>query len=136
MKELYEKMKLLLSCIQYNIHLWNICGDLKVIVLLVGMQLDFTRFCCFLCEWDFDTIDCHCCLKEWYRCEQFQLGQKDIRNEPLVHLKKIILLSLHVTKSFVKVLGNDGKAFYYLLQNSPKICESKIKEGNFVGPQM
>jgi len=39
-KELYEKMKLLLSWIQYNIHFWNTCGDLKVIVLLVGMQLD------------------------------------------------------------------------------------------------
>jgi len=135
MKELYEKVKLL-SCVQYNIYLWNTCGDLKVIVLLVGMQLAFTRFCCFLCEWDFGTKDCHCCMKEWYRCEQFQPGQKDIRNEPLVHLKKIFLLSLHVTKSFVKVLDHDGKAFHYLLQNSPQISETKIREGNFFGPQM
>jgi hypothetical protein len=92
----------------------------------------FTRFCCFLCEWDFGTKDCHCCVKEWYGCEKFEPGQKDTRNVPLVHLKKIFLLSLHMTKSFVKVLDHDGKAFQYLLQNSQQISETKIKEGTWL----
>jgi hypothetical protein len=37
-------------------------------------------------------------------------------------------------KKFFKVLDFDGRAFQYLLQNSPQISESRIKEGNFVGP--
>lgn len=26
--------------------------NLKVVALLLGMQLDYTKYCCFLCEWD------------------------------------------------------------------------------------
>ena len=52
MKECYENMKLLLDKIQYEKYNWNICGDLKVIALLLGLQLGYTKSCCFLCEWD------------------------------------------------------------------------------------
>ena len=52
MKETYESMKLLLQKIKYEEHKWNICCDLKVVALLPGMQLGYTKFCCFLCEWD------------------------------------------------------------------------------------
>jgi len=52
MKEYYENMKLLLENIQYEKHNWNNCGDLKVTALLLGLQLSYTKVCCFLCEWD------------------------------------------------------------------------------------
>jgi hypothetical protein len=45
-------MKLLLEKIHYEKYKWNICGDLKVIALLLGLQLGNTNYCCFLCEWD------------------------------------------------------------------------------------
>jgi len=45
-------MKLLLEKIQYRKHNWNICGYLKVIAVLLGLQLGYTKFCYFLCEWD------------------------------------------------------------------------------------
>ena len=51
MKETYESMKLLLQKIRYKKHESNIWGDLKVVALLLGMQLGYTKFCCFLCEW-------------------------------------------------------------------------------------
>ena len=51
-KEYYENMELLLKKTQYEKHNWNICGDLKVTVLLFGLQLGHTKVCCFLCEWD------------------------------------------------------------------------------------
>jgi hypothetical protein len=142
-KELYEKMKLLLNCIQYNIHLWNTCGDLKVVVLLVGMQLDFTRFCCFFCEWDFGTKDCHCCVKEWYRCESFQPGQKDFRNEqPLVHLKKIFFTFCTCDKEFCQSSGPWWKGISLSAAEFPtnqwnqnqrgKLCwSSDVKDKNF-----
>jgi hypothetical protein len=31
---------------------WNICADLKIIGLLLGLQLGDTTFPCFLSEWD------------------------------------------------------------------------------------
>jgi hypothetical protein len=37
-KEFYENMKLLLEKIQREKYNWNLCGDLKVIALLVGLQ--------------------------------------------------------------------------------------------------
>jgi len=52
MKESYESMKLLLGKIKYDEFKWKLCGDLKVVALLLGMKLGYTKYCCFLCEWD------------------------------------------------------------------------------------
>ena len=43
MKETYINMKVLLNSINYNEHKWKICGDLKVIAILLGMQLGYTK---------------------------------------------------------------------------------------------
>ena len=51
-KETYENLKIVLEKIQYDKYCWTICCDLKVIALLMGLQLCYTKFCCFLCEWD------------------------------------------------------------------------------------
>jgi hypothetical protein len=48
MKESYENMKLLLKKIQYEKYKWNICGNLKVTALLLGLQLGYTKFGCFM----------------------------------------------------------------------------------------
>jgi hypothetical protein len=50
MKESYANMKLLLENIQDEKYNWKIYGDLKVITLFLGLQLRYTKFCCFLCE--------------------------------------------------------------------------------------
>lgn len=52
MKETYETMCHILQAIKYENHCWRICGDLKVIGLLMGLQSGFTKFPCFLCLWD------------------------------------------------------------------------------------
>jgi hypothetical protein len=41
MKQLYENMELLLSCVRYNKYCWNIYGYLKVVALLLGMLLGY-----------------------------------------------------------------------------------------------
>ena len=43
-------MKLLLEKIQHEKYYYNICGDLKVTALLLGLQLGYVRICCCLCE--------------------------------------------------------------------------------------
>jgi hypothetical protein len=45
-------MKLLLEKIHSEKHKWNMCGNLKVIALLLGLQLGYTKYFCFLCEWN------------------------------------------------------------------------------------
>jgi len=44
-----DSMKQLLQYIKYDTY---ICADLKVIALLLGLQLGYTKFPCFLCKWD------------------------------------------------------------------------------------
>jgi hypothetical protein len=51
-KESDDSMKQLLQYIKYDTFRWKICADLKVIALLLGQQLGYTKFSCFLCEWD------------------------------------------------------------------------------------
>ncbi len=51
-KESYESMKLMFGKIKYDEFKWKLCGDLKVVALLLGMQLGYTKYCCLLCEWD------------------------------------------------------------------------------------
>ena len=42
-KESYENMKILMEVINYDKFKWQICGDLKVIALLLGLQQGFTK---------------------------------------------------------------------------------------------
>jgi len=51
-KESDDSMKQLLQYLKYDTYKWNICADLKVVALLLGLQLGYTKFPCFLCEWD------------------------------------------------------------------------------------
>jgi len=52
MKENYESMKLLLGKVKYDKFKWKLCGDLKVVALLLGKKLSYTKYCSFLCKWD------------------------------------------------------------------------------------
>jgi len=45
-------MELLLEKIQYKKCNCNICVNVKVTALLLGLKLGYTKFCCYLCEWD------------------------------------------------------------------------------------
>ena len=65
LKETYDKMKILLEAIQYNVHQWNICGDLKVTGMLMGMQGRFTKFCCCLCIWGGHSTAEHYIKCDW-----------------------------------------------------------------------
>jgi hypothetical protein len=51
-QEIYENIKEILSCLNYETYQWRICGGLKVISILMGLQKGHTIFCYFLCEWE------------------------------------------------------------------------------------
>ena len=44
LSESYETLKLVLEKVKYHEHEWQICGDLKVIGLLLGQQRGYTKY--------------------------------------------------------------------------------------------
>jgi len=113
---------------------------MKIIALPVGMQLGCTKFCCFLCEQYSPAKDHHYSAKEWPKHEELHRGRKDVRNEPLLDLKKIFLpllrFKLGMMKDSVKTMVHDGKGSQNLQQKYQSISESKIKKEIFLGPQI
>lgn len=140
MKESYENMARLLGKINYGKYKWHISADLKVVAILNGLQLGYTKHCCFICEWDSRARNYHYIVKQWPPREQYIPGQKNIIQPPLVERDKIFLPPLHIKlglmKNFVKAMNKEGRGFQYLKQRFPKITDAKIKEGIFVGPQI
>ena len=140
MKETYENMQFLLTCIKYHNYGWCICDDFKVIGLLLGMQPGYTKHCCFLCEWNSRARKSHCEVKDWPARQQLVPGQKSVSHQSLVDPTKILLPPLHIKlglmKNFVKGLDREGDGFKYLRTKFPRISEAKVKEGIFLGPQI
>ena len=61
--------------------------DLK---LLLGMQSGYTKFCCFLCEWDSWAKEKRYKIQDWPMRENSDPGEKCVRNQPLVDKDKIL----------------------------------------------
>jgi len=94
MKESYESMKLLLGKIKCDEFKWKLCGDLKGVALLLGMQLWYTKYCCFLCEWD-NRDKNHYVNKLWPKRTSLTPGEENVVSPPLVPTAKICLPPLH-----------------------------------------
>ena len=106
-------MKQLLQYIKYETYKWNICADLKVIALLLGLQLGYTKFPCFLCEWDSTDKAHHYVKRTWPPRKILEPGHKNVKHHSLVESSRILL------KNFVKAMDRNGTAFLYLRQKFP-----------------
>ena len=140
MKETYDNLRLVLDKIRYDDHCWPICGDLKIISLLLGMQLGFTKHSCFLCEWDSRDRKKHYVKKKWPKRQNFLPGDKNVLHSPLVDPLLVLLPPLHIKlglmKNFVKAMDQSGSGFEYIMAKFPEVSEAKKKEGVFIGPQI
>jgi hypothetical protein len=58
-----------------------LCGELKAIAALLGLQLDYRKFCCFLCGWDRKYRYIH---KQWPERESLMRIQKNLVNTQLI----------------------------------------------------
>ena len=101
-------MKLVLVKIKYEEHQWQIFGDLNVVALILRLQLGYTKFCCFLCEWDSQVRAEHYIKREWPKRQSLEPGVKNVIHVALVKRSKILLSPLHMNlglmKNFVKAL--------------------------------
>ena len=85
-------MELLLEPIKYSEYQWILCGDLKVIGLLMDMQVGFTKYCCFLCLWDSRAVSQHYKQKDWGSRSTFVPGEHSLKENPLVDIRYFFLL--------------------------------------------
>ena len=138
--ETYHAMKKLLMCIHCDDHKWHICGDLKVIGLLLALQLGYTKYMCFLCLWDSQADKHHYSTTEWPSCTNFNPGKFNVQYIPLVEPSKVFLPPLHIKlglfKNFVKAMDMEGEGFKYIGKKFPYKSEAKLKQGIFVGPEI
>jgi hypothetical protein len=98
----YETLKLVLKKIKYHEHEWQICSDLKVIGLLLGLQRGYTKCPCFLFKWNSRARDKQWETVHWPEREQLQPGSKNVSNVSLVDREKILLPPLHTKLGMMK----------------------------------
>ena len=138
--ETYENMKYLLEALQYSHHNWKICGDLKMISIILGLQAGYTKHSCFLCLWDSRADDRHYTQINWPPRTSFTPGFNNVKCASLVDPQNILLPPLHIKlglmKNYTKALDKDGTAFKFLRMKFPKISEAKLRAGVFDGPQI
>lgn len=132
-KETYASMKILLAKTKYEDHKWQICGDLKVVALVRGMQTGYTKFMCFLCCWDSRAKNKHYIQSLWPARGESVVGERNVTATPLVEADKILLSPLHIklglVKNFVKSIDKDSDAIKYLKTIFPHLSDAKMKEG-------
>ena len=90
LKENYITFQLILNRINYNTNRWSVCADLKVVAILTGLQLGYTKYCCFLCLWDSRAHSEHYKKKQWPLRRDIEPGQHNVTALPLVPQERII----------------------------------------------
>jgi hypothetical protein len=78
LQESYENLELVLTKIGYTAHDWMICGDLKVLCMLLGQQAGYTKYPCFMCEWNSRARCQHWEQKHWTPTTSLEPGSKNI----------------------------------------------------------
>lgn len=140
MEENYNDLATILEKIKYQEHQWMVCGDFKILTMLLGQQSGYTKFPCFLCLWDSRARELHWTKTDWPPRHGLTPGEKNVINTTLVPPEKVLLPPLHIKlgliKQFVKSLQKDGDCFRYICSKFPKLSEAKLKEGVFTGPDI
>ena len=105
-------MELLLSLTKYKHHIWNICGDLKVVSLLLGVHLGYTMHKCFLCPWNSRDDEKHYKRVDGPSRTEHVVGKYNVKHQALIDPQKVLLPSLHIKlglmKNFVKDMDHQG----------------------------
>jgi hypothetical protein len=97
--ETYENLEILLNKMKCKEHGWLICGHFQVLCMLLGQQPGFTKFPCFLCEWDSRARSKHWKQKHWPSKVSLMPGAKNTARESLVDPQKVLLPPLHRYKT-------------------------------------
>ena len=133
-------MKTILNRIKYVEHEWKICENLKVLSMLLGQQGRKTKtLASCACMWDGREKQEHWIEREWSSREVFVLGEKSIKNVPLMIREKVLLPPLHIKlklcKQFVKVLDKEESVSNIFVESFRGFHMKKLKEIFSIDPK-
>jgi len=131
MKESYKSMKLLLRNIKYDEVKWKLCRVLKVGALLLGMQLGYTKYCCFLRKWDSRDKKNHYVNKLWHKRTSLAPGEKNVVSSFCSSGEKISASFAHKAgphENLVKCTDKTGRGFQYVRNKFPNVSDAKITD--------
>jgi len=98
---------------------------------LLGMQLGYTKYCCFLWEWDRWEKKNHYVNVLWPKCTSLMPGVKNVFNPPLILMEKIYLPPLHIKlglmKNFVKGMDKTNRGFKYVRNKFLNVSDAKTR---------
>jgi len=105
--------------------------------MILGQQAGYTKYPCFLCEWDSCAREKHWKVKNWPKRKALKPDSMNVLYSSLIPRCSILLPPLHIKlgliKQFVKALNKEGKCFKYLCEVFPALSDAKLKEDIFVG---
>ena len=117
-KKTYYTMKILLDLLEYSKYTWKICNDLKVVFLLLGLQLGYTKHMCFLCLWDSRQENSRYAVKVWPPRQSSQIAKHNVQHKPLVCSAHVLLPPLHIKlglmNNFEKMMDRNDDGFKFL----------------------
>ena len=96
MKENYHTVKALLDALNYAQYEWDVFGDFMMVAFLMGLQIGFTKFSCFLCLWASRNTSLHYTVKNWSLRSSYDVGIHYVKLAPLVDAKKVLFPPLHI----------------------------------------
>lgn len=134
--ETYQSLEMILKLVNYEVHQWRICCDLKVVAMLCGLQSGYVKHMCFMCDWDSRFKGNQYAKHDWSaRCQSVN-GDKNLIRSPLVPKDKIILPPLHIklgiVKNFIKTIAKNIDVLECLQKIFPGLSQAKISNGNYL----
>lgn len=136
-------MKLLLDRVKYDNHNWLICGDLKIIGILRGLQPGARiKYPCFLCLFDSRADRDEIFSKNiWPPRSKTNFSEFNAIKRPLIaDESKILLPPLHLkiglATQFLKRIDEDIDAFDILTEMFRYKSKSKLKDGILDGSEI
>ncbi|GBM57650.1 hypothetical protein AVEN_52268-1 [Araneus ventricosus] len=90
---------MILEKINYQEYRWMVCGDFKMLTMLLGQQAGYTIYPGFLCLWDSRVRDLHWTNTDWSLRGALTTGEKNAINTTLVPPEKVLLPTTSSYKS-------------------------------------
>ncbi|GBN19257.1 hypothetical protein AVEN_169970-1 [Araneus ventricosus] len=122
LEENYNVLSMILEKINYQEHRWKVCGDFKMLTMLLGQQASYTKYPCFLCLSDSRARDLHWSKTDWSLRGALTPDEKNVINTTLFLPEKASLPPLHIKlglmKNFIKSLLKMGNASDICVQGS------------------
>lgn len=83
--------------------------------MVLRQQAGYTKYPCFICQWDSRARELHWTKKKWPLRESLRPGLQNVVEQPLIDRNKVLLPPLHIklglmTNNLLKLLTKKANA--------------------------